>query len=539
MSTVTNARIQFSTASVNEWEKVNPKLREGEPVIAKKSSGKYILKVGAIGGSTYKDSVLAWDEENAEALTSTATAAASTASASASAAKTSEANAKTSETNAATSASTASSKASEAATSASTASSKASAAATSASTASSKATAAASSATAAANSASAASTSETNAKASEKNASTSATSASSSADAAKTSETNAKASEQAASSSESNAATYAANAKTSETNAASSASTASSKASAAATSASSASTYATNASTSADIASDYMNDAKTYASNASTSADKAESYMNQAFDHENRASSFADSAYTAQYNAATSATKAASSATAAAESATKAATFDPNTYMPKTEIESTYLSKADLTPQKLWDVVHSLGENYVPTDTTNAGWNNLGLAISSYDTAGKIANQPSTSGQLINIPKSMTGSEAMQMWLNHADGAIYTRRGDGTDAVNDQTFKKLAFEDNAGVVAGDVSNVNAWWVKLGGTVPLIIQGGYTSSCQKTITLPVQMPNALMVAVGCSTWNFDEGICTNTYENTSFFIHYRYSESGAHWLAIGF
>lgn len=30
----------------------------------------------------------------------------------------------------------------------------------------------------------------------------------------------------------------------------------------------------------------------------------------------------------------------------------------------------------------------------------------------------------------------------------------------------------------AGVVAGNVSNANAWWVKLGGTIPLIIQGGY-------------------------------------------------------------
>lgn len=29
-----------------------------------------------------------------------------------------------------------------------------------------------------------------------------------------------------------------------------------------------------------------------------------------------------------------------------------------------------------------------------------------------------------------------------------------------------------------GVVAGNVSNANAWWVKLGGAVPLIIQGGY-------------------------------------------------------------
>ena len=30
---------------------------------------------------------------------------------------------------------------------------------------------------------------------------------------------------------------------------------------------------------------------------------------------------------------------------------------------------------------------------------------------------------------------------------------------------------------SSGVVAGNVSNVNSWWVKLGGTIPLIIQGG--------------------------------------------------------------
>ncbi len=37
---------------------------------------------------------------------------------------------------------------------------------------------------------------------------------------------------------------------------------------------------------------------------------------------------------------------------------------------------------------------------------------------------------------------------------------------------------KDSFETlSAGVVAGDVSNPNSWWVKLGGSIPLIIQGG--------------------------------------------------------------
>ena len=36
---------------------------------------------------------------------------------------------------------------------------------------------------------------------------------------------------------------------------------------------------------------------------------------------------------------------------------------------------------------------------------------------------------------------------------------------------------KDSFETlSAGIVAGDVSDENAWWVKFGGVVPLIIQG---------------------------------------------------------------
>lgn len=68
-----NARIQFSTASKEEWEKVNPKLREGEMAVIKKKTGRYMLKIGDIGGSTYKDSVLVWDQDDAETKIQTAT----------------------------------------------------------------------------------------------------------------------------------------------------------------------------------------------------------------------------------------------------------------------------------------------------------------------------------------------------------------------------------------------------------------------------------------------------------------------------------
>lgn len=46
----------------------------------------------------------------------------------------------------------------------------------------------------------------------------------------------------------------------------------------------------------------------------------------------------------------------------------------------------------------------------------------------------------------------------------------------------------------AGVVAGNVSNSNAWWVKLGGTIPLIIQGGHSSA--GSFTYPIALSTVL-------------------------------------------
>ena len=45
-----------------------------------------------------------------------------------------------------------------------------------------------------------------------------------------------------------------------------------------------------------------------------------------------------------------------------------------------------------------------------------------------------------------------------------------------------------------GVVAGNASNANAWWVMLGGAVPLIIQGGFSSS--GTFTYPISISTFL-------------------------------------------
>ena len=55
---------------------------------------------------------------------------------------------------------------------------------------------------------------------------------------------------------------------------------------------------------------------------------------------------------------------------------------------------------------------------------------------------------------------------------------------------------KDSFETlSAGVVAGDVSDPNSWWVKLGGTIPIIIQGGYETG--KSGSWAIAFPHALL------------------------------------------
>ena len=125
----------------------------------------------------------------------------------------------------------------------------------------------------------------------------------------------------------------------------------------------------------------------------------------------------------------------------------------------------------------LWDYLHRLGVN--PTlPTTNVALNALGMFTSYFDQKDKIANQPTQYGQLLNIPASKDHNST-QLWVEQPSGRLYHRGGNGSIVVNDTPFKRLLDIDDlsaAGVVAGNVSNANAWWVKLGGAVPLIIQG---------------------------------------------------------------
>ena len=198
----------------------------------------------------------------------------------------------------------------------------------------------------------------------------------------------------------------------------------------------------------------------------------------------------------------------------------------------------------------LWDYLHRLGIN--PTlPTTNAALNALGVFLSYFTQENKITNQPTQYGQLINIPATKDSIESTQLWIEQASGKMFHRGGNGSIAINNTPFKRFLDTDDlsaAGVVAGNVSNANAWWVKLGGAVPLIIQGGKSARTDRyeTIKFPISFTTIFSIigqaltsyVLAGSDSNF--GIKTDfttTKFTTSMYDNGNYY-AGFHWIAIG-
>lgn len=196
----------------------------------------------------------------------------------------------------------------------------------------------------------------------------------------------------------------------------------------------------------------------------------------------------------------------------------------------------------------LWNYLHRLGEN--PTlPTTNPALNALGMFMSYFTQSNKIANQPTQYGQLLNLPAD-NNSESTQLWIEQPSGRMFHRSGNGSIAINDTPFKRFLDTDDisaAGVVAGNVSNPNSWWVKLGGTIPLIIQGGFNSVGRRTdvtIAFPIAFARVLSI-VGLPVVN-DSNSAGRGLENiktysTSSFVYYSgydiYNKN-LFWLAFG-
>lgn len=117
-----------------------------------------------------------------------------------------------------------------------------------------------------------------------------------------------------------------------------------------------------------------------------------------------------------------------------------------------------------------------------------------------------------------------------------------------TNPVTSDGIKKAiaAASAVAGVIDGDVSNANAWWVKLGGAVPLIIQGGRHTTGSDAFSLPIAYPNKILstVATGEKA-RLTEFVKLISYNRTSIAlqsISREGNDTGARpiqWISVGY
>lgn len=139
-----------------------------------------------------------------------------------------------------------------------------------------------------------------------------------------------------------------------------------------------------------------------------------------------------------------------------------------------------------VTPKTLWEGMHSYPVNYVPSDLSNLGWNQLGFC-SIYYTQNKINKQPTQYGQLINIPAD-ENNESTQLWIKQASGTLFSRGGNGNSRVNDTAFKQFATLDDVGE-AEKVDSQGTNWIRYKSGLQMC----WNSSLKNTLTWTFPVP----------------------------------------------
>ena len=105
------------------------------------------------------------------------------------------------------------------------------------------------------------------------------------------------------------------------------------------------------------------------------------------------------------------------------------------------------LSNTDKTSM-LWSYLHRYGYNYIPSDTSNAGWTEAGLYISYFNGKGTSYGMPAPFGQLINIPPTeYEDYENMQIFICQPTGGIWKRGANGNNVLSDTEWDSIAFNN--------------------------------------------------------------------------------------------
>ncbi len=180
----------------------------------------------------------------------------------------------------------------------------------------------------------------------------------------------------------------------------------------------------------------------------------------------------------------------------------------------------TQLGVKELTPSNLFDALHTYGDNYVPADTSNTGWNSLGVCSIFY-TENMINNQPTQYGQLINIPANKN-QESTQLWIDQGEGRIYSRKGNASIIVNDQPFRESS---GSGIIAQSLAQNG--WVKFSNG--LIIQWVHNINNNVNVVFPIAFNSQVFYFNGIDTNWQDKNITYNpsslTLTGVTFSIEY--------------
>lgn len=149
-----------------------------------------------------------------------------------------------------------------------------------------------------------------------------------------------------------------------------------------------------------------------------------------------------------------------------------------------------------------------------------------------------LINQLQTTLSQGTVPSSNTGTLfSLLSGIIHQIAAL-------SGKTNWYDAPKNNFETlSAGIVAGDVSDPNSWWVKLGGTIPLIIQGGFYNTANnsvRTVTYPLAF--SIILGVWLTEYSYradsDWGEVTEIPTTTQMKYYQNGRSTGSWWYAIG-
>lgn len=169
---------------------------------------------------------------------------------------------------------------------------------------------------------------------------------------------------------------------------------------------------------------------------------------------------------------------------------------------------------------------------YTP-NVANSVWDGTRFPVIGTDGVMEI-------GSMVDFHEKSGDTSDYSVRLSSSGGKLLVN---GTDIMSYIANVK----SQAGVVAGNVSNANAWWVKLGGTIPLIIQGGYKYVGSRTniyVHFPVAYSRVLSIvgtpvvnAVNSSGRGLEN---IKTYNTTSFVYYSGYDIDNKNllWLSVG-